>query len=404
MDPLTLDRKLLLGYQGWFACPGDGSPLNRWHHWFQAQTPDAPGLHIELWPDTREYDADELYPTAMTLPDGSPARLYSAWNPKTVLRHFRWMKDHDLDGVYLQRFSVELLDPALRAFRDRVLANTRAGAEAHERVWALEYDISGHPASRVVEDLKRDWVHVVDDLGATSSRRYLRHRGRPVLALWGLGFDRRDPSLHLTPDQGLDLVRFFRDHPDPRYRVTLVGGVPSAWRVLRDDSLGDPAWAGVYRAFDVVNPWTVGRYGDEHGATAWARGVIAPDLAAARRAGVLYMPVVFPGFSWSNATGGAGPFNAIRRHGGGLWWRQVHDDLRAGCTTFFGAMFDEVDEGTAIFKVATEPAQIPVGGRFLTPADDGWRLPGDWYLRLAGEAGRMIRGERPLTDRVPITP
>ena len=32
VDPSTLDRKLMMGYQGWFACPGDGSALNRWVH------------------------------------------------------------------------------------------------------------------------------------------------------------------------------------------------------------------------------------------------------------------------------------------------------------------------------------------------------------------------------------
>jgi len=35
VDPGTMDRKLMMGYQGWFACPGDGSALNRWVHWFR---------------------------------------------------------------------------------------------------------------------------------------------------------------------------------------------------------------------------------------------------------------------------------------------------------------------------------------------------------------------------------
>ncbi len=25
--------KLVVGYQGWFACAGDGSPSNAWVHW-----------------------------------------------------------------------------------------------------------------------------------------------------------------------------------------------------------------------------------------------------------------------------------------------------------------------------------------------------------------------------------
>ena len=60
------------------------------------------------------------------------------------------------------------------------------------------------------------------------------------------------------------------------------------------------------------------------------------------------------------------------------------------------AMFDEVDEGTAIFKVTNQP---PGPGRFVTL--DG--LPTDWYLRLTGEGTRLIRGERPNQETVPGT-
>ena len=42
------------------------------------------------------------------MPDGSAAKVYSPWNQKTVLRHFKWMKDNDVDGVFLQRFTSEL--------------------------------------------------------------------------------------------------------------------------------------------------------------------------------------------------------------------------------------------------------------------------------------------------------
>jgi len=35
---------------------------------------------------------------------------------------------------------------------------------------------------------------------------------------------------------------------------------------------------------------------------------------------------------------------------------------------------------------------------------DGVNLPSDWYLRLANEAGKMLRGEIPLQSRLPIAP
>jgi hypothetical protein len=60
----------------------------------------------------------------------------------------------------------------------------------------------------------------------------------------------------------------------------------------------------------------------------------------------------------------------------------------------FVGMFDEVDEGTAIFEVTSAP---PAGRHFVTY--DG--LPSDYYLRLTGAATRMIRGEMPLSGRIP---
>ena len=58
-------------------------------------------------------------------------------------------------------------------------------------------------------------------------------------------------------------------------------------------------------------------------------------------------------------------------------------------------MFDEVDEGTAIFKVTSSP---PIEGHFV-----GYEgLPSDWYLRLVGEGARMLRKARPLTPDIPI--
>src|SRR6185369_549236 len=143
IDASTLDRKLLMGYQGWFACAGDGSPVNSWVHWFRNNNPVATNATVDFWADVAELDPDELFATGMTLTNGSPARLYSAYKQKTVVRHFKWMKDNNLDGVFLQRFSSELSSGSFFALRNQITANVRLGAETYGRVFAIMYDISG---------------------------------------------------------------------------------------------------------------------------------------------------------------------------------------------------------------------------------------------------------------------
>ena len=62
----------------------------------------------------------------------------------------------------------------------------------------------------------------------------------------------------------------------------------------------------------------------------------------------------------------------------------------------YQAMFDEMDEGTAIFKCTNDP---PVGeSRFVT--EEG--LPSDHYLWLTGQGGKLLRGEIPPSDKIPM--
>jgi hypothetical protein len=112
--------------------------------------------------------------------------------------------------------------------------------------------------------------------------------------------------------------------------------------------------------------------------------------------------VVFPGFSWHNLNGAA--LNQIPRRGGAFYWRQVYNAVQAGSTSLYGAMFDEVDEGTAFFKVVPNRAALPVEGTFVAWDADGAKLPSDWYLQLAGAATHTLRGELTLSASLPLTP
>jgi hypothetical protein len=67
-------------------------------------------------------------------------------------------------------------------------------------------------------------------------------------------------------------------------------------------------------------------------------------------------------------------------------------------------MFDEVNEGTAIFKAAPRRQDAPDQGFWLTLDADGRELPSDWYLKLAGEITRMFHGEIAPEAKMPVDP
>jgi hypothetical protein len=357
-------------------------------------------VSFDLWPDTTELGADERCEAgSLPLPDGSPGVLFSSYHPDVVARHFRWMADHGIDGAMLRRFSSQLASPAEQAFGDTVLVNVRAGAEAHGRSWSLMYDITGTPSDDVVQRIEADWMRLVDEVGVLESDHYQAHAGRPVVGLWGFGFVDREG----TAAQAQELIDFFHDPPEARYRATVVGGVPAGWRTLTGDGRPDAEWADVYAAYDVLSPWLVGRFDDSAGADAFAATTLADDLDATEARGQDYLPVVFPGFSAANLTS-AGPINSIPRQGGRFLWAQVYNALDAGATMLFGATFDDLNEATALLPAAPSAQEAPAGGVFLTLDADGEILPPDWYLQLAGAGAEMLRGEAPLTSQMPSPP
>jgi hypothetical protein len=394
VDTSTMNRKLLMGYQGWFSTQGDGSAQNSWVHWFRNNTPTAANANFDLWPDTSELDADELFSTSMTYSDGTPAKLYSAYKQKTVVRHFKWMAENNLDGVFFQRFLSDLNGANISALRNQVAVNVRVGAETHGRVFAIMYDISGYATNTLVSKLTNDWLYLVNTQRVTNSPAYLHHKGKPVVAIWGFGFSGRSD----TPQQAQQAIDWFK-----AAGCTVMGGLPTNWRTLTGDAQTNPAWSNVFRSFDVISPWSVGRYSNNSGADNFRVNQILPDLADCTSNGIDYLPVIFPGFSWANLKQN-GLYNQIPRNGGNFYWRQAYNAVRSGCTMVYGAMFDEVDEGTAMYKCVPTAAGLPAQGTFVPLNIDGYNLGSDWYLRLADQAGKMLRGEIPVTSTIPITP
>jgi hypothetical protein len=215
---------------------------------------------------------------------------------------------------------------------------------------------------------------------------YLHHRGKPLVAGWGVGFnDGRKYSLK----ECHDLVAALKADG-----CTVMLGVPTGWRGLERDAIRDPALHDVLKLADVVSPWTPGRYRDPAQAKRHADVFWKPDLAWCRGHSLDYLPVVFPGFSWHNLKPGAA-LDQIPRRKGEFLWSQFAGAKAAGAEMIYVAMFDEVDEGTAIFKCTNHPPSGPT--RFLTYEG----LPSDHYLWLTGQGARMLRGAIPLRVTMP---
>ena len=387
VDTTTLTGKVMTGYQGWFNCEGDGADLG-WTHWARdRKTLFGPGnVTVDLWPDMSEATPGERFATGFKLPNGNVAEIFSSHHRETVLRHFRWMREYGIDGAFVQRFANGLKNAKTRHHKDVVLANCRDGANLEGRAYAVMYDLSGLPAGGVTSVIE-DWKMLREKMKIGQDPAYLHHRGKPLVAVWGIGFN-DDRKYTLTECRAL--VEFLKADD-----CSVMLGIPAGWRELDRDATPDPALHDVLKLADILSPWTVGRYRNPEEAARHAEKSWTPDLAWCAEEKLEYLPVLFPGFSWHNLNPEA-PVGQIPRLGGSFLWSQFTAAKAAGATMVYVAMFDEVDEGTAIFKCTNE---VPVGPNpFLTYEG----LPPDHYLWLTGEGGRLLRGERGMGNDLPL--
>lgn len=386
-----LSGRLVVGYQGWFGCPGDFEGNKDWQHWF-ANGVAADHLLVDVLPSVRSLEPSGLCDTGLIRADGQGTiKLFSAQSASVVAAHFQWMSDHGIDGAAVQRFITGLSDPAVRRRRDHVLKNEQGAAEATGRVFFVVYDISGADGSTVTAEVRRDWRHLAEELQVIASSAYLRDHGKPLVELWGFGVKGR-------PGAAADVKSLIEDlklGKNGLAAATVIGGVPSGWRALEGDAAPEQQWASVFRAYDVISPWSVGRFADEAGADAFMKNSVEPDLAEVRRLGLRYLPVVFPGFSWSNLMKSRGKpeqaiLNRTPRNCGRFMWRQFSNLLAAHVESLYVAMFDEVDEGTAIFPAETRSDKLPRGAGMVYLNQDGCQLPDDWYLRVTGSGAGFL--------------
>jgi hypothetical protein len=403
-DPSTIQHKVLVGYQGWFRCPGDGSPEDRWSRWFHgAQDPTTAQVadvskrayRVDQFPDVTGMDKSSLCAIPNEKVNGQQAYVFSSYPKATTDTHFRWMRDYNIDGALMQRFVPSI--PQYNLEHDTVLLNAVAAAQKYQRVIAVEYDITNADNATLFETMKSDWLHLTNDLKITSNPAYLHEKGKPVVSIWGIGVEHRiaDPNL------AKQIVEWFKTQGN----ATVMGGVPIDWANPTGDGQLDPGWKQVYKELDIVQPWTPGRYRDDASIQKWKQMFLNVDIAATRANHQEYMPVIYPGFSWHNSKRDDAPgdvLNRIPRQQGNFLWDQAMTAKSAGATMVKIAMFDEVNEGTAIFKIAPTRSQTPTDAQFLTQDADGTQLPSDWYLRVAREIGHVYHGTLQPSTSMPM--
>lgn len=376
---------VMAGYQGWFNTPGDGAARG-WYHYKGANGFRPGSTSVDLWPDVSEYAV--TYPTEFKYADGSQARVFSSHDPSTVQRHFKWMHDYGVDGVFMQRFVGEIATPSGLSHFNRVLDSAIKAADDYERAVCVMYDLSGMSSgeqSVVLRDI--DTLDSIYDFHTrTRCQPYLHHNGKPLVAVWGVGFnDGRGYTL-------ADAEEIIDGLQARGYSVMI--GVPTHWRKFGHDTEPSPRLHEIIGKCDIVMPWFVGRY-DEKTYPAFKK-LIADDKKWCEGKGLDYVPLVYPGFSWANMKGEDGLF--IPRNGGRFYWEQLRSVLALGCKMIYVAMFDEIDEGTAIFKTSERVPVAAKGSRFI-PLDNG--LGSDYFLRLTGEAARALKKGGRLPEQLP---
>ena len=405
VDPSSVIGKVVCGYQGWFTCTGDGSPINRWTHWSPGTPPQPgiapnpnPNLTFDAYPDVSIYNPTSLFQTNFANQgDGTPAQLFSDYTQDVTDKQFQLMQANGIDGVAFQRFIWEvLIDPAFKANRDTDAVHVRAAAEKYQRMFYLVYDLSGlgnvPAASDQVrfDSVKGDWQNnMLGRLDITSSPMYAKQGGKPVVQIWGIGYN------HIigTAAQQLDLINWFKAQG-----CYVIIGVPTDWR--NGTGASNPGWINTYKAGNMISPWSVGAYTDQTSTDNYKKNYLTPDLSYCNANGMAYQPVIFPGFSWSNWNGGAQ--NQIPRNKGNFLWRQAYDLRLMNIKTAEIAMMDEYDEGTAILPMADGYNMIPTNQYFVTTSADGTYLSSDFYLRLAYKVTRQINQLDAANATMPI--
>jgi autotransporter-associated beta strand protein len=374
VDPTSLKGKVMTGYQGWFRMPNDIND-NGWSHWIRGQTMESQYYAIDMWPDLTQYDPASLVRAGnISTTGGAPAYLFSSTNYSVVHQHFRWMRKHNIDGAWLQRFNW-----GAGTQPEWVIRNVSQAAAAEGRVWGLEYDVSGKSSATVFAEIQADLQWLTTEFDIFNDPRYVREDGKPVIFIWGLPF----PDRNITVEAADSVVDWLKTQ-----NLHVIGGIPNSWSGL------NTSWQNHIAKYDGVLVWM---------SSSSSNSARIAEMNTFKNRGQDYYPHVWPGFSWAHLkqhSASSTDYNSqyTARSGGQFYWDKGRRWVTAGADRMFIGMFDEYDEGTAIMPM-TDDAPNPHTdyGRFI----DNEGKPSDWWMTLTDELKRMLLKQRTNTSTQP---
>lgn len=414
----TFKGRVMCGYQGWFTAPGDESNSKGWTHWTATGINKfEPGYSsVEYWPEISEYE--KTYETAFVHPDGTKAKVFSSADKSTADLHFRWMKEYGIGGAIIQRFksTVEACASGSDLHSLDVLANCIEASKKYGIAIMVEYDLSGLGSDSDLDMLIKDWDMLNEKFHLTDPSvcpTYLWEKGLPMLGFFGVGLNKGDS----TADQYLYLFDNMKGRDGEKGKLSYFAGTGYAWLSSGGSAKPFIEWEEVYKRCAVISPWAVGNFSSIDVIES-RMAQVANDIKWCKRQNVIYAPVAYPGFSWRNTQtkwknngtaydwDPANRYDMTPREKGMFLWKLLARYRELGAEAAFVAMFDEIDEGTAIFK-CVKKSNTPINtnpyfpdGIFLGYDDD---LDPGYYMKLVGEAGKWYAGaEGYSSDKLPI--
>jgi len=290
------------------------------------------------------------------------------------------MRDHGIGAAALQRFNPVSGEGAMR---DVVAEKLRAASEKHGGKFYIMYDVSDWHNHQ--SEIRTDWLNKMKR--HTESSAYARQNGKPVVCIWGYGFN--DPQRPFTVDQALDVINWFKNEQG----VYLIGGVPTWWRSNDGGDVRPEFFPVVFKEFNMLSPWMVGRIGNVGDVDNYYNVRQTGDQQYCNENGIDYQPCALPG----DLSGG-------QRSHGDFMWRQFYNFKRLEAQSIYISMYDEYNEGNQIANTAESQDWIPQGSSFRTLDEDGTRCTADYYLRLTHDGSRMFKGESAHVEQRPTNP